>query len=115
MVKDIRQVQQELEGNFFAMQPALEQTALAMLKADPARARRFLTDYCLSAGEQVARRWRELAEFLFCKYNDGYVKDDKGKAQELGYPEPWLREVLRARPDQFKLPPGQAAKSPENY
>jgi dipeptidase len=115
MVKDIQQVQQELEGNFFAMQPALEQTALAMLKNDPDRARRFLTDYSVSSGEQVVRRWRELAEFLFGKYNDGYVKDGQGKVRELGYPQSWLREVLRARPDPFKLPPGEAAKSPENY
>jgi dipeptidase len=115
MVKDIQQVQRELEGNFFAMQPALEQTALAMLKADPERARRLLTDYSIAAGEQVARRWRELAELLFSKYNDGYVKDERGRPRELGYPRPWLREVLRARPGQFKLPPGVAAKSPDNY
>ena len=44
------------------------------------------------------RRWRELAEALFTKYNDGYVKDDKGEPQELGYPESWLREVVKARP-----------------
>jgi dipeptidase len=115
MVKDIQQVQQELEGNFFAMQPAMEQTALGMLKADPGRARRFLTDYCISSGEQVARRWHELAELLFSKYNDGYVKDGQGRAQELGYPQTWLREVLKARPGQFKLPPGEEAKSPGNY
>ena len=115
MVKDIQQVQQELEGNFFAMQPALEQTAQGMLKSDPARARRFLTDYSVSAGEQVMRRWRELAESLFSKYNDGYVKDEKGEPQELGYPEPWLRDVIRARPNEFKLPPGEAVISPENY
>ncbi|MEW6366720.1 MAG: C69 family dipeptidase [Acidobacteriota bacterium] len=115
MVKDIQQVQQELEGNFFVMQPAVEQTALGMLKSDPARARRFLTDYSVSAGEQVMRRWRELAEFLFSKYNDGYVKDEKGEPQELGYPDAWLREVIRARPQDFKLPPGEEVISPENY
>ena len=62
MVKDIQKVQQELEGNFFALQPAIEKTALDMLRTDPQRARRFLTDYSVSAGEQVVRRWKELAE-----------------------------------------------------
>jgi dipeptidase len=115
MVKDIQAVQQELEGNFFAMQPAIEKTALDMMKSDPDRARRFLTDYCVSGGEQVTRRWKELAEALFTKYNDGYVKDDKGRAQELGYPEDWLRDVIRLRPDQFTLPHSEATKNPDSY
>ena len=115
MAKDIQKVQQELEGNFFALQPAIEKTAQAMLATDPERARRFLTDYSVSAGEQVTRRWRELAEALFTKYNDGYVKDDKGEPQELGYPESWLREVVKARPNQLTLPPDGVIKSPESY
>jgi dipeptidase len=115
MVKDIQAVQQELEGNFFAMQPAIEKTALDMMKNDPDRARRFLTDYCVSGGEQVTRRWKELAEALFTKYNDGYVKDDKGRPQELGYPEDWLRDVIRLRPDQFTLPHSEATKNPDSY
>lgn len=115
MAKDIQKVQAELEGNFLALQPAVEATAQKMLAADPDRARRFLTDYSVSAGEQVTRRWRELAEALFTKYNDGYVKDDKGEPQELGYPERWLREVVKSRPDEFKLPSDQIIKSPESY
>jgi dipeptidase len=112
MVKDIVRVQQELEGNFFALQPALEATARTMLQSDTDRAKRFLTDYSVSAGEQVARRWRELAEALFTKYNDGYVQNESGQPQELGYPEPWLREVIKSRPEQFKLPGGDEVKVP---
>jgi dipeptidase len=115
MVKDIVKVQQELEGNFFALQPAVEKTAMDMLKGDPERARRFLTDYSVSAGEQVFRRWRELAEVLFTTYNDGYVKNEASEPQELGYPEAWLREVVKARPEQFKLPSDGIIKSPSSY
>ncbi|MGV8039422.1 MAG: dipeptidase [Thermoanaerobaculaceae bacterium] len=115
MVKDIQKVQAELEGNFLALQPAIESTAVKMLASDPERARRFLTDYSVSAGEQVTRRWRELAEALFTKYNDGYVKNDKGDPKELGYPERWLREVVRARPDDLTLPSDQVIRSPESY
>jgi dipeptidase len=115
MVKDIVKLQQELEGNFFALQPAIEKTAADMLASDPERARRFLTDYSISAGEQVARRWKDLAEMLFTKYNDGYVQDDKGEPKELGYPEAWLREVARARGQQLKLPPDGVIKSPDAY
>jgi dipeptidase len=115
MVQDIVKVQRELEGDFFALQPAVEKTALDMLKGDPGRARRFLTDYSVSAGDRVFARWKDLAESLFTKYNDGYVQDEKGEAQEQGYPEPWLREVVKARPDQFKLPAASSIESPENY
>ena len=113
MVKDIVKVQQELEGNFIALQPAVENTALEMLKRDPAAARRFLTDYSVSAGEQVFARWKDLAETLFTRYNDGYVQDERGRPQEPGYPEEWLRQVVKARPDQFKLPAGTVPVSPE--
>jgi dipeptidase len=115
MVKDIVKAQQEIEGNFFALQPAIEKTAVAMLTSDPERARRFLTDYSVSAGEQVARRWRELAEMLFAKYNDGYVMDASGEAGELGYPEAWLREVARSRGPQLAIPPDKVIASPDSY
>jgi hypothetical protein len=44
-----------------------------------------------------------LAEHLVTKYNDGYVKNERGRPQEQGYSESWLRKVLNARPDQFRL------------
>jgi hypothetical protein len=65
---------------------------------------RYLTDYSVTHGEQVVSRWRELGEHLLTKYNDGYVKDENGRPQERGYPESWLRTVVRERPDQFRLP-----------
>jgi dipeptidase len=115
MIKDIVKVQQELEGNFLALQPAVEKTALDLLATDPDRARQYLTDYSVSAGETVFRRWQELGETLFTKYNDGYVQDENGRPQELGYPEDWLREVIKDRPERFKLPGNGGEKSPTNY
>ena len=56
------------------------------------------------------KRWRALGEYLIAKYNDGYVQDEKGHAQEQGYPEAWLRRVLKERPDQFRLPEKPADK-----
>ena len=63
----------------------------------------------------MARRWRELAEALFAKYNDGYVQDDTSDPKELGYPEPWLREVVKARGRELALPSGGIIKSPASY
>ena len=73
------------------------------------------TDYRVSAGEQVVRHWKELAEALITRYNDGNVKDESGRPQEAGYPEAWLREVVKARPGQFDLPGDGIIASPESY
>jgi len=104
MKEDIQSVQTGCEGALLAMQPTIEQTALAMAKADPQLMTQYLTDYSVSHAEDVVDQWRKLGEFLICKYNDGYVKDENGRPQELGYPEEWRRDVLGLRPDQFILP-----------
>lgn len=115
MSRDIRKVQLELEGHFFGAQPAIEKTALDLLKSDPVKAREFLTQTSVAAGEEVVRRWKQLGEDLFTKYNDGYVQDDKGEPQELGYPKEWLEKVVKDRPEQYKLPAAPAEKSPAAY
>jgi dipeptidase len=104
MVKDIQKVQEALEGQFLSLQPAVEKVALELNKADPNLMVRYLTDYSVSQGEEVVRRWIELGEYLLTKYNDGYVKDEKGRPRGLGYPSEWLRKVLESKPEQFKLP-----------
>lgn len=103
MLPDILKVQKELEGNFLDLQPAVEKTAVALAKTDPALMTRYLTDYSVTHGELVVKRWRELGEYLMTKYNDGYVKDENGKPQEKGYPEGWLRKVVKSRSSKFRL------------
>ena len=104
MLPEIQAVQSDLEGAFLALQPAVEKTALELARSDPDLMTRYLTDYSVTHAEQVVVRWKALAEHLLTKYNDGYVKDEDGRPRERGYPESWLREVWRARPDQFRLP-----------
>jgi dipeptidase len=103
MLPEIQAVQAELEGEFLALQPVVEMTAAALGKSDSALMIRYLTDYSASHAEEVVARWKALGERLMTKYNDGYVKDDKGKPKERGYPEGWLREVIKSRPNQFRL------------
>ncbi len=103
MAPEILAVQQELESNFIDLQPSVDRTALDLRKEDPDLMRRYLTDYSISRAEMVMSRWQDLAGHLITKYNDGYVKDEDGRPQDKGYPEPWLREVLRARPGRYDL------------
>ncbi|MBN2227861.1 MAG: C69 family dipeptidase [candidate division Zixibacteria bacterium] len=104
MIEDILAVRQELEGSLLAMQAPVEKTAKELAKGDPELLARFLTNYSVQHAEQIVRRWRQLGEELLVKYNDGYVKNEKGRPTEQGYPETWLRKVIRERPEQFLLP-----------
>lgn len=103
MIDDILAVQREIEGRFLAMQPVIEETALALADTNPDLMREYLTQYSVGQGEEVVRRWKELGEFLLTKYNDGYVNAGGEEPVERGYPESWLREVVAARPDQLLL------------
>jgi len=100
MLKDIQAVQSEIEDNLFKLQPVVEAAAVELYRTDPALMKRYLTDYSVSQGESAVQRWRELAEFLFTKYNDGYIN-----RREVGYPKEWLRKVIKENPEQFRLSP----------
>jgi dipeptidase len=114
MVGDIQKVQREIEGDLLALQPEIEKTAVALAKKDPALMTRYLTEYSLTRTATMMERWRVLGEYLITTYNDGYVKNEKGRPQEVGYPESWLRDVTSSRPDQFKLPTWGGAKGQED-
>ena len=103
MKEDIQKVQRDLEATLDTLQPTVEQTAIELHKRNPALLATYLTDYSTSRGEIIVKRYRELGELLIRKYNDGYVQDENGRPQEAGYPESWYREVIRARPDQFRI------------
>ncbi|UCB51864.1 MAG: C69 family dipeptidase [Candidatus Zixiibacteriota bacterium] len=104
MMPEIQAVQGDIEETFLALQPLVEKTAVEIYESDPNLLTRYLTHYSVTNAEKVVGRWKELGEHLITKYNDGYVKNEKGRAEEKGYPESWLREAVRSRPDQFHLP-----------
>lgn len=89
MIEDIKVVQEEIEGDFFAMQPAVEMAALELYKKDPALAVKFLTNYSNDAANRAVDAWWELADDLVAKYDDGYI----GASDQVGYPTWWLEEV----------------------
>ncbi len=117
MSREIFAVRDELERRFVALQPLVDRTAVDLMEKDRELAIEYLTDYSVQAGEMVFRRWRKLAEHLLWKYNDGYVRDEKGRPRETGYPEDWLGKVVADEGDRLALPAEESAApgSPEDY
>ena len=104
MVVDLQAVQGELEGGFFAQQPALEAAALRLHEQSPQLAVDYLTDHCERQGEMVTARWRRLGEHLLWKYLDGNVRDGQGKVTHPKYPEAWYRAIVRDAGPRVRLP-----------
>ena len=67
MSKDIEKVWKPIEDKAFADQKAVEAEAAALFKKDPAKARRFLTDYCLTIAEQAVADYRRLERDLWAQ------------------------------------------------
>lgn len=103
MAPEVVAVRKELEGTFMALQPTIEKTALSLAKTNKKQLVRYLTNYSVTNAEMVVSRWRKLGEDLMVKYNDGYVKDEKGKPLEKGYPEEWLKRVIKDNPEKVHL------------
>ena len=82
----------------------IEEAAAKLSATNPDLARAFLTNYSVSTGEAVFRRWKELAESILTRHVDGYVQQPGGRSKSPGYPTEWLERVVRERPDQFQLP-----------
>jgi dipeptidase len=103
MIRDIQKAQKEIEDLEFTLQPAIEQTAAFLLKSSPQTVPLFLTRYCVTNAQANVDKWWQLAEFLITRYNDGYIQDDKGDPQEIGYPDQWLKEELQKNPEKFLI------------
>jgi len=88
MIEDIKTAQNELEGDFFAMQPAVEMAAAELYKKDPALTVKYLTNYSNDCANRAVDKWWKLADELIGKYDDGYVD-----GSSVGYPTWWLEEV----------------------
>lgn len=102
IVKDVQQKQEEIENGFFAQQEEIENKAIKLLNKDKAKGAAMLASYSYQAMEDVYERWKELSATIFTKYNDGYVKDAKGRPQNVGYPLEWRKRVLQDKA--HKLP-----------
>jgi len=111
MIKDIQKVQSELESRMIGEQDSITKLVLDIPKNERTE---MLTAYSAKWGEKVHQSWLELGEMLITKYNDGYVKDEKGAIREVGYPEEWKNEMNRIYPEKFKIPDSEKPTKPVN-
>ncbi len=94
MIKDIRTEQGRFEGAAFGNQKDLETKALTLWQnGNRAGARELLTRYSDKNAAGILDAWWELSEFLYVKYNDGYINTDEEIAHPVFYPAWWLKQV----------------------
>jgi len=87
--KEIISKQKILEENQFEQQEKIENKALSIYKRSPARAKKYLTKYCIKNTNNIVNEWWDLLEFLISKYRDGFINIPKS-GQLVGYPNWWL-------------------------
>ena len=115
MVEDMRTVQNALEDMYANAQGGIESAALNLYSEDPQKAKDFLAEYTAMTAKTAVESWKHLGEFLIVRYNDGVVKKMKdGKLQRPetgnvapldrpGYPEEFLKELVKATGDRYKM------------
>lgn len=101
--RDIRVVQDALEGEFLARQAEVEAAAVALFKQSPEIARDYLTRYSTEQATRTVERWRRLWAELFVKYLDGNVRNEKGEVQHPPYPDEWYRRIIHEDPERYRV------------
>ena len=105
IIKDVRQVQQQLEGSFEGQIPGVDKAAEALYRQSPELARDYLTDFSKKQAALTVERWRELWAEIFVKYNDGNVRDAKGLILHPPLPTDWYQRIVDERPGFFDVKP----------
>ncbi|MDR1747323.1 MAG: C69 family dipeptidase [Tannerella sp.] len=115
MIEDIRKVQEEIEGGYETLLPAIEKGAQEMYARDPQEAVRFLTWFSTTNADQATARWKKLGEYLLVKYIDGNVKKEENGAFKRnpygmpvtpdfpGYDEAYYRSIVESAGERLKV------------
>jgi dipeptidase len=103
MIVDVQKEQKNLETLAFARQDSIETTAAEIYKTDKNAAIQTLEDYSITTAENVVSQWQNLGKMLLVKYIDGYIHDEKGSGQSVGYPQDWYNRVVKDK-ESLKIP-----------
>ena len=120
MIEDVKQVQNELEGNYLKNTAKTDSMAMELFNKNPEKAIAYLTDYSVSNGNRTVDRWKDLGRYLLVKYIDGNIKKEKdGKfirnpygmpvsPSQPGYPEWYLKKIAEDTGDKLKVTGGES-------
>jgi dipeptidase len=116
MMGDVRKKQDALEKGFIEKVQQVDKKAMELYVEDPAKARDYITNFSVNAGNHTVAVWKELGQYLLVKYIDGNVKkEENGKflRNAYGYPagpdfpgysEEWKRKVVEDTGDKLLVP-----------
>ena len=74
---ELQQVRDSLQASYFIHQAEVEQRALDLMRSDRNAAIAHLTEYSCQVGDQMVKRWRQMAYHMIVKYNDGVIRQEK--------------------------------------
>jgi dipeptidase len=116
MIDDIKEKQASLEKGFIEKVKQVDEKAMALYEEDPKKARAYVTNFSVDAGNHTVAEWKKLGQYLLVKYIDGNVKREKNgqflrnehgypaSPESPGYSEEWKRNVVRDTGDQLLVP-----------
>jgi len=94
-IEDVRLAQKTWEQPAADRTATIDQFAADLHKKDPALARQFLTDYCLSNADRIVQAWWELGDQLLVKYNKLWIYNTQTRKREpMKLPDWWLKLLV---------------------
>jgi len=108
MIPEIRTVQKELESGFINNTKDVDAKASELFNENPETSRKYLTDYSITAGQNVFKRWKELYWYLFTKYMDGNIKtiapnQKIPKVSQPGYDKSFYEKIVKETGEKLKV------------
>jgi len=116
MMEDVRKKQDAMEKGFIEKIQQVDKKAMALYEDDPAKARDYITNFSVNAGDHTVAVWKELGQYLLVKYMDGNVKKEENgrflrndygypvSPDQPGYSEEWKRNVVRDTGEKLLVP-----------
>ncbi len=107
IIPDIKKVQTEIENRAIKMVSAIDKAAMELYNLnDKELLEDFLTDFSYNNAEYTTQKWRDLAEYIFVKYNDRYKRTEMrigAWPKPIGYPQDYLKRAVEERPGYYEV------------
>lgn len=85
------------------MMEVVDKTAAELAKKNPELMVKYITQYSVSAGDELFRTWKNLMETTLMRHLD-FAIHGENEGKRTPYPEEWLRRVIKDRGEYLKLP-----------